>query len=162
MSKLKKTSKRNIGYYRAKREEKIRRKDRIIKSYRADNPPSFMDICDNEAMAFSDDSYGMIQPYWYVNYRGKLSKGKIHCSCPLCRYYGPSISEKKRMLSMAEAFNEYADENDIHTDGSFVNKLKRKAHGEKICLYSQSQSKPEPPANMTEINLYRFEMKDCA
>lgn len=165
MSNIKKSSKRSVGYFRYVREKKIRRKERIIRSYRPDNPPYYMDINDTDAMAYADNSCGMISPFWYEKHRGKLSKGKIHCSCPLCRYYGPSISEKKRMLSMADDFNEYTAENDIHTDGTFINKLKIKVRGEKMCLYNYQPSpsvKEMPPTNVIKVDQYKKDIMNCA
>jgi len=49
---------RNRGYYRQERRKHINRKKRIIHQ---------------------------LNDYWYYKYEGCLNKGKIHCSCPLCR-----------------------------------------------------------------------------
>ena len=41
--------------------------------------------------------------YWYYTYEGVLSKGKIHCSCALCRlkyWEFTSKRDKSRMLVM--------------------------------------------------------------
>lgn len=41
--------------------------------------------------------------YWYYRYDGILSKGKIHCSCPMCRLkYREYTSkhDKSRLLAM--------------------------------------------------------------
>ncbi|MDE5557378.1 MAG: hypothetical protein K2J32_06740 [Ruminococcus sp.] len=41
--------------------------------------------------------------YWYYRYEGKLSKGKIHCSCPMCRlkyWEYTSKRDKSRLLAM--------------------------------------------------------------
>lgn len=41
--------------------------------------------------------------YWYYRYEGKLSKGKIHCSCSMCRLkyweYIPK-RDKSRLIAM--------------------------------------------------------------
>lgn len=48
----------NRGYYRKMRIKHIARKKRIIHE---------------------------LNDYWHYSYDGTLSKGKIHCSCPMCR-----------------------------------------------------------------------------
>lgn len=50
---------RTRDYYRKMRAKAIHRKRRIIKGQ---------------------------HDYWYVEHEGMLSKGKIHCSCPMCRH----------------------------------------------------------------------------
>ena len=50
---------RPISFYRHNRIRVIKRKKKIIKEQ---------------------------HNYWYVQYDGILSKGKIHCSCPMCRH----------------------------------------------------------------------------
>ena len=37
----------------------------------------------------------------------QYSKNKIHCSCPMCAYAGPSHGEMMRMRAMAEKEKEY-------------------------------------------------------
>ena len=49
---------RSRGYYREQRQKHIERKKRIIKE---------------------------LGDYWRIPHDGMLSKGKIHCSCPMCR-----------------------------------------------------------------------------
>lgn len=61
---------RDRAYYRYQREKHINRKKGIIK----------------RVSGVGND------PYWIVKHDGELSKGKIHCSCPLCRFYGPTVS----------------------------------------------------------------------
>lgn len=66
--------KRDNGYYRYQRKRTIRRKDRILHFWGSD-----------EEVA----SWGP---------KGRLSKGKIHCSCPLCRhksYDDPTVRDKR-------------------------------------------------------------------
>lgn len=48
----------NRGYYRRVRKQHINRKKRIIHK---------------------------LGDYWSYKFDGMLSKGKIHCSCPMCR-----------------------------------------------------------------------------
>lgn len=50
---------RSRDYYRKQRARVIRRKQNIIHSQ---------------------------NDYWHVEHAGMLSKGKIHCSCPMCRH----------------------------------------------------------------------------
>lgn len=69
------------GYLRDVREQHIKRKERIVKETGS----------------------------WWYKHRGSLAKGKIHCSCPLCRrksYDDPRISD----LKMGENFREQLDE----------------------------------------------------
>jgi hypothetical protein len=45
--------------------------------------------------------------------RGKLSKGKIHCSCWMCRnksYIELSHSDKKKLIAYKQAINDYFGE----------------------------------------------------
>lgn len=61
--------------------------------------------------------------YWYYEYDGMYSKGKIHCSCPLCRAktrnrgrgrvpYAPSLNYKpsdlRKLQKMEYDLEEYA------------------------------------------------------
>lgn len=48
----------NRGYYREQRNKHIQRKKRIVRE---------------------------LGGYWHYPHDGMFSKGKIHCSCPLCR-----------------------------------------------------------------------------
>lgn len=91
-----------MAYRRLQREKHIKRKEHILKKYRADNMPSDFNSSDlwaveNEkyprisghthraaAVALEIETSGLCNPYWYVKARGQLSKGKIHCSCPMC------------------------------------------------------------------------------
>ena len=36
---------------------------------------------------------------WYHNLH-EYSKNKVHCSCPLCRFYGPAMQDLKRTEEM--------------------------------------------------------------
>lgn len=72
----KKHVKRSRAYYRSERNLHIARKKGIIK--RVSGVSSNHDLI------------------WTVKHDGELSKGKIHCSCPLCRFYGPSYSDMKK------------------------------------------------------------------
>lgn len=41
--------------------------------------------------------------YWRVKHDGMLSKGKIHCSCSMCRvksYDYPKVQDIRRMMAM--------------------------------------------------------------
>ena len=80
---------RTRDYRRKQRAKHIKRKEDIIRSYRLDNPPHYYedkDLFGNipriHTIALLKEGYWI--PYWVVNHRGKLNKGKIHCSCPLC------------------------------------------------------------------------------
>lgn len=71
---------RTRDYYRKMRAKHIKRKKRIIKNY----------------SIFSDE-------FPYYKFDGMYSKGKIHCSCSLCKakaYYGkhvPTIQELRHI-----------------------------------------------------------------
>lgn len=46
---------------------------------------------------------------WERGAAGRLSKGKIHCSCPLCRrksYDEPSARDRRKALSAADQLRE--------------------------------------------------------
>lgn len=76
---------RNRIYRRYQRRAHIGRKKRILKNLKMTNCPDCF---------------------------GRLSKGKIHCSCPLCsaKYYeSPSISDTRKINKMATRINERWD-----------------------------------------------------
>jgi hypothetical protein len=69
---------RNRGYYREQRQKHINRKKRIIK----------------------EQQYPL---FWGYKHEGELSKGKIHCSCWMCRqktYDNWKHSDKQRIEEM--------------------------------------------------------------
>jgi len=75
-------SERTNGYYRYQRKKHINRKKRIIHK---------------------------MNDYWYYKYEGKLSKGKIHCSCWKCRrksYEERSRKDKVRLNDMKQQLND--------------------------------------------------------
>lgn len=87
---------RSRDYYRKQRAKHIARKQRKIKEW-----------------SFDNDS-----PYW-VCPNGALSKGKIHCSCPLCRsksYEYKTARDLARFKAMDESeryyYEGYPDEVD--------------------------------------------------
>lgn len=60
--------------------------------------------------------------YWYYKHEGVLSKGKIHCSCPMCRMkttnkgknkskwlpsHNPKISDLRKEISMDSQLEDY-------------------------------------------------------
>ena len=86
-----KNNKRNRGYYRYHRNRSIRRKKQILKAIWPYNKP--------------EDIYG--------NKMGKLSKGKVHCSCKMCSmktnspFYGWKHRDKKILDAMAKEIKDY-------------------------------------------------------
>lgn len=85
--------KRGRGYYRSQRKRTIQRKKDLL--------------------------YGIGgHDYWWAWTRGangRLAKGKIHCSCPMCRsksYDDPTIRDKRAMGIAAEMLREYLREED--------------------------------------------------
>ena len=81
---------RSRAYVREMRQKHIRRKKRITAHY-----PSGTS---------------------YYRFDGMYSKGKIHCSCPLCsekaltRGHNPTVQEKRRMGRKRRFYSVYADE----------------------------------------------------
>jgi len=83
--------KRDRGYYRSQRKRTIQRKERIL---------HFWGSCE-EVTA------------WERGAKGRLSKGKIHCSCPMCRrksYDDPTIRDKRVSDKAKDMFREYLRE----------------------------------------------------
>ena len=72
---------KNRKYRRRQRELHIKRKENIIRSHQ-----------------FADDAWMPV--------RGKLSKGKVHCSCKLCRFNSYTHQDAKQAVSMLEALQE--------------------------------------------------------
>lgn len=79
--------KRDRAYYRYQRRKHIERKKKIIK----------------RVSGVGND------PYWIYKHEGELSKGKIHCSCPLCRFYGPTESDLRKREMMKYKEKEYME-----------------------------------------------------
>lgn len=85
--------KRGRGYYRSQRKRTIHRKKKLL--------------------------YGIGgHDYWWAWTRGangRLAKGEIHCSCPMCRsksYDDPAIRDKRAMGIAEEMLREYLREED--------------------------------------------------
>ena len=83
--------KRDRGYYRSQRERTIRRKKNLLHG-------------------IGGQDYVLS---WTRGAEGRLAKGKIHCSCPMCRlktYDDPPIRDK-RSANLAESLvREYNEE----------------------------------------------------
>ncbi len=86
--------KRDRGYYRSQRKRTIRRKRNLL--------------------------YGIGgHDYWRAWTRGadgRLAKGKIHCSCPMCRsksYDDPTIRDKQTNEKTEEMLREYLREEEM-------------------------------------------------
>lgn len=78
---------RSRGYYRYQRERAIEKKARILSSILGPNEPIL----------------------WTHGCLGRLSKGKIHCSCPICRaksYDHLSFTDEKKMLRFNSKWQE--------------------------------------------------------
>lgn len=72
---------KNRKYRRRQRELHIKRKENIIRSHQ-----------------FADDTWMPV--------RGKLSKGKVHCSCKICRFNSYTHQDAKQAASMLGALQE--------------------------------------------------------
>ena len=120
---------RGMAYKRFQREKHIKRKEDILRAYRLDNPPHKY----NDKDLFSCITFprgrevayeGSWLPYWIVDCRGKLNKGKIHCSCGMCMAktrnrgkrrnkhgnYAPAISYKHSDLQRQQSMD-YQEKN---------------------------------------------------
>lgn len=119
---------------RRQRELHIERKEKFLKKRRQDNMPAAVDGTDLfHFSAFGThmsriknniNRYGACTPSIEYKSRGYLAKGKIHCSCPMCRFAGTTQQDRKsieKMLSDAEECNEVAasDINRLHAAASF-------------------------------------------
>lgn len=86
--------KRPRDYHRKMRAKHIKRKKEIVSHYAA---------------------FRVLDGFTYYKHDGMFSKGKIHCSCPLCKakaYYGkhvPTMQEKRNYVSEKDMWDEYAD-----------------------------------------------------
>ncbi len=86
--------KRGRGYYRSQRKRTIQRKERILHFWGS-----------NEEVTA-----------WERGANGRLAKGKIHCSCPMCRrksYDDPTARDKRAMGKAKEMIREYFREEGI-------------------------------------------------
>ena len=129
-------AKRKRGYFRYKRELKIKRKLRILNNSRLDNPPHYIDYDDfDESVFWNNRMVGSIYSLWFVKHNGELSKGKIHCSCELCTFHGPTMQDKKRMMEMLDDLQD-CDES-IGNFGQVSSKLKRRIAGEAPAISGQ-------------------------
>lgn len=72
---------KNRKYRRRQRELHIRHKENIIRSHQ-----------------FAEDAWMPV--------RGKLSKGKVHCSCKMCRFDSYTHQDAKQATSMLEELQE--------------------------------------------------------
>lgn len=86
---------RERDYYRHHRERCIKRKKKIIRD---------------------------LNDYWHYTHEGVLSKGKIHCSCWMCRrksYDEPKMQDVRNSMAMDYSEQEYKEElTDENTDCS--------------------------------------------
>ena len=81
---------RTKSFRRREREKHIKRKENILRSWRSDNPPHKYNDKDlfcavTPLKKEINNGEGDWRFPWYIaNCRGKLNKGKIHCSCGMC------------------------------------------------------------------------------
>lgn len=84
---------RDMFYLRNEREKAIKRKEKIVKNRFNEEFENFRNS----------------QQKGYV--RGKLNKGKVHCSCGMCKYEKHNAIEKPRIkakkLTMQNEIDEY-------------------------------------------------------
>lgn len=90
---------RTRDYYRHQRKRVINRKRKIIHS--------------------QDD-------YWYVPHDGMLSKGKIHCSCPMCRRKSYDEAKMQDLHSTVGDLDMLEDVSDEFYVAKTVNKIKNR------------------------------------
>ena len=96
---------RSRDYYRRARARSIRRKRRIC-HFRREHPYIY-----DTARRCTDRSRQV--PMEYYIYPGQYSKGKIHCSCPVCSYskvYGlPTYKDVRAREYSAASYEEAAE-----------------------------------------------------
>ena len=65
--------------------------------------------------------------YWHFKYENELSKGKIHCSCPLCRHksYDRARTMIGRIQDISTDTEGIAIDFSTHLSGALENRLKR-------------------------------------
>jgi hypothetical protein len=51
---------------------------------------------------------------WHYEHEGTLAKGKIHCSCWMCRYRGELLDKREKLLDydMEQQIKEYGETNE--------------------------------------------------
>lgn len=90
---------RPTNYYRHQRERAIKRKVNIIKN----------------VWNYSNDDL-LLHP-WLIK-PGKLSKGKLHCSCKMCKYEKHyqilKIKYKSKLGSMKNEIDNYLNKKECH------------------------------------------------
>ena len=111
----------------------IAKKERILKSYLPDGLPKEIDASDVlKVYDFLDGfryrekgQFGQIYLFYRPKFKGSLSKGKIHCSCEMCKNHTKKFSEQKKALSMYDSLIEFQEEYDgiISGKNGIVNKL---------------------------------------
>ena len=134
---------RSRDYRRKQRAKHIKRKENILRAYRLDNPPHYYEDKEIFPISFEKELVGTFEgywhPYWIVNCRGKLDKGKIHCGCGMCMSktrnkgrrhisgnYAPSVNYKhsdfqKIQKMIWDEENWEQEEKDIFYDEAFEN-----------------------------------------
>ena len=95
---------RTRGYYRVQRRNHINRKKHIIKDQNM---------------------------YWHYKFEGYLSKGKIHCSCPMCRRKSYDISSLSDIRKAINASYDVLDSDmNIPFSNSFIGSIRNSINGE--------------------------------
>ena len=115
------------------KDKHIARKERILKSYLPDGLPKEINASDVlKVYDFLDGfeyrekgKFGQIYLFYRPKFKGSLSKGKIHCSCEMCKNHTRKFSEQKKALSMYDGLIEFQEEYDgiISGQNGIVNKL---------------------------------------
>lgn len=90
---------RDRSYYRKQRARYIQRRRRICHFY--DN---FAVIHDEHRNLYWSDWSHKIPFEWYTVY-GRYSKGKIHCSCPMCSAKTRNKGRRRKCKNYAPAIN---------------------------------------------------------
>lgn len=116
---------RGRAYRRNQRKRHILRKMKIMKAYRHDNMPAFIDSSDvfHSFVGKESRRYGDCNTYWYVPSPGYLAKGKIHCSCPMCSFNGTTMQDKRRIEEMISDLQDSPE-----ADSTLLKQLERKAN----------------------------------
>ncbi|MDO5776274.1 MAG: hypothetical protein Q4P22_06605 [Eubacteriales bacterium] len=127
------------SYRRMQREKHIERKKRILRDNVYCTMPKIIDDKDVITCDEQIEEMGIIgvryYPFFNVKAEGCLSKGKIHCSCPLCSFHGTTMQDRRNIDRMNDEILEYRDGDFCDSDipisevKQLSNKLKKISNG---------------------------------
>lgn len=152
--------KRPEEYYRKERIKAIRRKKKIIKDHLQDGIPKEFDS-QNLVGALHADVPGFDNfSIWNYNHDGMLSKGKIHCSCPLCTFQGTTYSDAKRLERARYNLTDYMDEEGYNSNiRKEIDKIEKKNKKESYPMYARrNEKRTEKKIDGSVGSFYEFKL----